>query len=542
MKMRPEEGPSTEWLPVNISDPTYPSSDIKVGLVNVKKTLGIETEYGIIHKGVTEPNPIIASSLLINAYLHAHSTADRGPSAPRPGWDFIHETPDKDLRGFDSPESIAPEIEAHMVNAVLTNGSRYYVDHAHPELSSPECADPLSVVKYDCAADQILISSMEAAKEILPPGQELVVYKNNSDGKGNSYGCHENYLVNRGTSFERIADHATTHFITRQVFTGAGKVGCEISGRSRSEIPFQITQRADFFEEPIGLETTLKRPIINTRDEPHADPAKYRRLHVIVGDANLCQVATFLKVGTTAIVLSMIESDVLNKIIKFRDPVRSLQEVSFDLQLNTPLELIDGSTSTALEIQWWLYGQAKEYVDKFGTENIGGDSAELVLHWWEKVLTSLDSPNSLETLVGVLDWVTKKHILDGFQERKKINSMDPQLAAIDLQYHDLRPHKSLFKKVHQETLVSETDTHVAVKNPPEDTRAYFRGKCLTKWPEDIVSANWDSLVFDSGEKNLQRVPMLEPLRGTRQQTEDLIENSNSVSELLKRLEENIRDD
>ena len=542
MKMRPEEGPSTEWLPVNISDPTYPSSDIKVGLVNVKKTLGIETEYGIIHKGVTEPNPIIASSLLINAYLHAHSTADRGPSAPRPGWDFIHETPDKDLRGFDSPESIAPEIEAHMVNAVLTNGSRYYVDHAHPELSSPECADPLSVVKYDCAADQILISSMEAAKEILPPGQELVVYKNNSDGKGNSYGCHENYLVNRGTSFERIADHATTHFITRQVFTGAGKVGCEISGRSRSEIPFQITQRADFFEEPIGLETTLKRPIINTRDEPHADPAKYRRLHVIVGDANLCQVATFLKVGTTAIVLSMIESDVLNKIIKFKDPVRSLQEVSFDLQLNTPLELIDGSTSTALEIQWWLYGQAKEYVDKFGTENIGGDSAELVLHWWEKVLTSLDSPNNLETLVGVLDWVTKKHILDGFQERKKINSMDPQLAAIDLQYHDLRPHKSLFKKVHQETLVSETDTHVAVKNPPEDTRAYFRGKCLTKWPEDIVSANWDSLVFDSGEKNLQRVPMLEPLRGTRQQTEDLIENSNSVSELLKRLEENIRDD
>ena len=542
MKMRPEEGPSTEWLPVNISDPTYPSSDIKVGLVNVKKTLGIETEYGIIHKGVTEPNPIIASSLLINAYLHAHSTADRGPSAPRPGWDFIHETPDKDLRGFDSPESIAPEIEAHMVNAVLTNGSRYYVDHAHPELSSPECADPLSVVKYDCAADQILISSMEAAKEILPPGQELVVYKNNSDGKGNSYGCHENYLVNRGTSFERIADHATTHFITRQVFTGAGKVGCEISGRSRSEIPFQITQRADFFEEPIGLETTLKRPIINTRDEPHADPAKYRRLHVIVGDANLCQVATFLKVGTTAIVLSMIESDALNKIIKFKDPVRSLQEVSFDLQLNTPLELIDGSTSTALEIQWWLYGQAKEYVDKFGTENIGGDSAELVLHWWEKVLTSLDSPNSLETLVGVLDWVTKKHILDGFQERKKISSMDPLLAAIDLQYHDLRPHKSLFKKVHQETLVSETDTYVAVKNPPEDTRAYFRGKCLTKWPEDIVSANWDSLVFDSGEKNLQRVPMLEPLRGTRQQTEDLIENSNSVSELLKRLEENIRDD
>ena len=139
--------------------------------------------------------------------------------SPRPGWDFVHETPDKDLRGFDFPEAIAPEIEAHLVNAVLTNGSRYYVDHAHPELSAPECSNPLSVVQYDVASDKILVSSMEAAREVMPPGQEIVVYKNNSDGKGNSYGCHENYLVDRETSFDQIADHATTHFVTRQIFT-----------------------------------------------------------------------------------------------------------------------------------------------------------------------------------------------------------------------------------------------------------------------------------------------------------------------------------
>ena len=510
--------------------------------MTIKKTFGIETEYGVIHRGVSDPNPILASSLLINAYLYSHSPASSGPSAPRPGWDFVHETPEKDIRGFVTPESIAPEIEAHLVNAVLTNGSRYYVDHAHPELSAPECSNPLSVVQYDVASDQILISSMKAAKEVMPPGQEIVVYKNNSDGKGNSYGCHENYLVDRETSFDLIANHATAHFITRQIFTGAGKVGCEIPGYSRSDVPFQITQRSDFFEERIGLETTLKRPIINTRDEPHADPAKYRRLHVIVGDANLCQVATFLKVGTTGIILSMVESGVLDRKIRFEDPVRSLQQVSFDLGLKKPLELTNGTTITATETQWWFYEQAEKYVENFGTEHLGGDSVPLVFEWWRKVLEGLESPDNLEPLVGVLDWVSKKHILDGFQERKKISSSDVQLAAIDLQYHDLRPEKSLFKKIKQEILISEEESNFAVKNPPEDTRAYFRGKCLEKWPENIVSANWDSLVFDSGEENLQRVPMLEPLRGTREQTENLLNSSNTVSDLLERLEDNKRDD
>src|SRR4029079_4561333 len=177
----------------------------------------------------------------------------------------------------------------------------------------PECADPRSVVVWDRAAEQILIRSMEAAGRLLPQGQEIVVHKNNSDGKGNSYGCHENYLMDRSVPFNRIITHATAHFVTRQLYTGSGKVGSEATGLSLDDVPYQLSQRADFFAAEVGLETTLKRPIVNTRDEPHADSQKYRRLHVIVGDANCSEVATFLKVGTTAFVLSLVEDDALPK-------------------------------------------------------------------------------------------------------------------------------------------------------------------------------------------------------------------------------------
>ena len=231
----------------------------------IPKTLGIETEYGIVHRGTHEPNPITASSVLINAYL-AVSGQRRGNGHDLVGWDFVDETPGNDARGFAPTGAMAPEVETHLVNAVLTNGARYYVDHAHPELSTPECADARSIVLYDRAAEIIAQRSMAAARTLLGPDEEIVLYKNNSDGKGNSYGCHENYLVDRATPFGQIVTHCTAHFITRQIYTGAGKVGAEIAGMRTDEVDYQLTQRADFFEEEIGLETTLKRPIINTRD------------------------------------------------------------------------------------------------------------------------------------------------------------------------------------------------------------------------------------------------------------------------------------
>jgi proteasome accessory factor A len=242
---------------------------------------GIETEYGVVLRGVPDPNPVLASSLLINGYVERR----------RVGWDFEDESPGRDARGSAREGSQPPEIETHLVNTVLTNGARYYVDHAHPEYSTPECLDALELVVADKAGERILAHSMKAAARLLDPGQEIVVYKNNSDGKGNSYGTHENYLVDRSVPFGQLVRHLMPWFATRQVFTGAGKIGSE-NGADR--VDFQLSQRADFFEEEVGLETTLKRPIVNTRDEPHADPQLYRRLHVIAGDANLCEVATLL--------------------------------------------------------------------------------------------------------------------------------------------------------------------------------------------------------------------------------------------------------
>ncbi len=274
----------------------------------IPKVCGIETEYGVTLRGAADPNPVLASSMLINGYVEHHKV----------GWDFEDESPGNDARGFAREGAMPPEIETHLVNTVLTNGARYYVDHAHPEYSTPECSDALELVCADKAGERILARSMLAARRLTEPGQEIVVYKNNSDGKGNSYGTHENYLVDRAVPFSTLVRNLLPWFVSRQVFTGAGKVGSE---NGAAAVDYQISQRADFFEEEVGLETTLKRPIVNTRDEPHADPQAYRRLHVIAGDANLCEVATFLKVGTTAIVLAMVEDGFIEKDLSIIGPV-----------------------------------------------------------------------------------------------------------------------------------------------------------------------------------------------------------------------------
>ena len=497
------------------------------------KILGIETEYGILLKGRGDSNPIAASSLLINAYISSLDRSGVGGSTPRVGWDFVDESPANDARGMNIFAGLAPDVETHLVNAVLTNGARYYVDHAHPEMSSPECADPRSVVVFDRAADMILVESMRATNRLLNPGEEILVFKNNSDRKGNSYGCHENYLMDRATPFGRIVSHITPHFISRQIFTGAGKVGTEALGLTSTQVPFQLTQRADFFEEEVGLETTLKRPIVNTRDEPHADPKKYRRLHVIVGDANMSEVSTFLKVGTTAIVLCMIEDDYLPRTFNFAHAVPALRQVSYDLTLRRPIELEDGQTVTALEIQWELLDRAKKYAEDRGLDVINAEVGDEVLRRWEQVLTGLESDPM--GLADQLDWVAKYRLVNGYRERHKLSWGDARLASMDLQYHDLRPEKSLFPRLGLERITTDEEAQRAISEPPEDTRAYFRGKCLQKWSEQIVAANWDSMVFDIGDDPLRRVPMMEPTRGTRSHVGTLLEECTTSAELLQRL-------
>ncbi len=360
------------------------------------KVCGIETEYGIALRG-GDPNPIAASSILINAYVqHLHRQV---------GWDFEDESPGRDARGSSRPDARPPEVETHLVNAVLTNGARYYVDHAHPEYSSPECRDAMSALLFDRAGEVILQRSMEYASALLQGDAHIAVYKNNSDGKGNSYGCHENYLMDRAIPFATIVRRIIPFFVTRQLFTGSGKVGSEAPGGDASA--FQITQRADFFEEEVGLETTLKRPIVNTRDEPHADSQRYRRLHVICGDANLAEVATFLKLGATAMVLALIEDDVRgSRDIDLAAPVAAMRHVSSDLTLREALPLDDGTTMTAFDIQWEYLGLAKKWADEHGFEAIGGDAVgQVVIDRWETVLSGLETDPM--TLADQLDWVAK---------------------------------------------------------------------------------------------------------------------------------------
>ena len=492
--------------------------------MSIAKVLGIETEYGIIATGV-DSSPVTSSSLLINSYVSRFES--------KIGWDFEAEMPMSDARGFNLDDVFPQDIEMNMVNTVLTNGARYYVDHAHPEVSTPECRTASEAVLFDRAGEEIVRQSMLAAKRVLPDGAELVAYKNNSDGKGNSYGCHENYLLSRSVPFGEMAALITTHFVTRQIFCGAGKVGSEFEGMPNNSVPFQLSQRADFFEEEIGLETTLKRPIVNTRDEPHCDPTKYRRLHVIVGDANMSEVATFLKLGTTAILLSMIEDEQFEDDLVLATPVSAIRQVSHDPTLKQKILLDSGKTYTALNLQEILCERAEKYADRFGLESVGEEAGKLILSRWRETLEGLRQHPS--TMSHVIDWVAKKRIVDGIAERYDLRANDPRLKAIDLQYHDMRTEKCLALRAGLETMTNPEDVLRATTTPPETTRAYFRGMCLQKWPADVVAANWDSVVFDIGRDPLRRVPMMEPLRGTRELTERLFAQSSTPAELVAAL-------
>ncbi|HEY5578076.1 MAG TPA: proteasome accessory factor PafA2 family protein, partial [Acidimicrobiia bacterium] len=338
------------------------------------KVLGTETEFGITIRNQQDFNPALASGLVVNSYAGGRVKIQ---------WSFEEESPGRDARGFGFDGIGTAEVDAGLVNAVLTNGARLYVDHAHPEYSTPECYEPLEAALYDKAGEVVLSRAAAAAQQLLPQGQRLAIYKNNSDGKGNSYGAHENYLLARTLPFGEVVGHATAFLVTRQVFTGSGKVGFE---NGRPPVDFQISQRADFFEEEVGLETTLKRPIINTRDEPHSDPAKYRRLHVIIGDANLSETQTFLKLGTTALFLAALEDGALPERLALRDPVDATWRVSHDVTMKEPLDLADGGSATALAMQL----QYLEWLAKYAESEMPEEPWSDVLAGWEHILGDLE--------------------------------------------------------------------------------------------------------------------------------------------------------
>jgi proteasome accessory factor A len=484
------------------------------------KVVGTEVEYGITVLNQSDFNPVLASSAVINSYAGGRA---------RIQWSFDEETPGRDARGFGFDERPL-EVESGLVNVVLTNGSRFYVDHAHPEYSTPECANPLEAVLYEKAGELVMDRAVRAAQSLLDPPERLVVHKNNSDGKGNSYGAHENYLIARDLPFGDIVRHFTGFLVSRQIFTGSGKVGSE---NGRPDVDYQITQRADFFEEEVGLETTLKRPIINTRDEPHADTGKYRRLHVIIGDANLSETQIFLKLGSAALILSAIEDGALPEAVGFEDSVKEVWSVSHDPSLAYRMTRDDGSTLTALEAQW----QYLEWATKYARAADLHPAYERVLREWEEILTDLE--RDPKRTADRLDWTAKLDILDGYRARDGLAWDDAKLRLLGLQYHDVNPEKGLYHRLvargRIDRLVDDEAIANAVVHAPESTRAYFRGECVARYGGSLVAANWDSLVFDTGEETLKRVPMMEPLRGTKERVGGLLDRSPDAAALIRAL-------
>ncbi|GAB3442711.1 depupylase/deamidase Dop [Streptomonospora sediminis] len=492
--------------------------------------MGIETEYGISVPGNPGANAMVTSTQVVNAYLAASAARAR-----KARWDFEEENPLRDARGFDLAREVADptqltDEDLGLANVILTNGARLYVDHAHPEYSAPEVTNPRDAVLWDKAGERVMADACRRAGGI--PGIEPIqLYKNNTDNKGASYGCHENYLMRRSTPFGDIVRHLIPFFVSRQVVCGAGRVGIGADGRDSG---FQISQRADFFEVEVGLETTLKRPIINTRDEPHADPDKYRRLHVIIGDANMSEISTYLKAGTTAIVLAMVEDGFLNVDLSLETPVADLREFSHDPGLTHAARLRDGRRMTALELQREYLELARKYVqNRFGPD-LDADTAD-ILDRWESVLDRLaDDPMDL---AEELDWVAKLKLLEGYRSRDNIDWGHHRLQLVDLQYSDVRPDKGLYNRLvargRMQQLLTEDEVERSITEPPEDTRAYFRGRCLAKYADSVAAASWDSVIFDlPGHDSLQRVPTLEPLRGTREHVGGLLDRSATAADLV----------
>ncbi len=503
--------------------------------MTVRRVMGIETEYGISVPGHPNVNPMVSSSQIVNAY---GQHALRGGRS-RAHWDYEVESPLRDARGFDMTRADADpsqltDDDVSMANVILTNGSRLYVDHAHPELSTPEVTNPRDAVLWDRAGVEIMRRAMALAAAI-PQADPVLLYKNNTDNKGASYGCHENYLMRRATPFADIVRHLTPFFITRQVFTGAGRLGIGQDGRRAA---FQLTQRADFFEVEVGLETTLKRPIINTRDEPHADPERFRRLHVIVGDANLSDTATYLKLGTTAIVLSMIEEGFLRgQDWTMQRPVAEMHAVSHDVGLTHQMAMADGRRRTAIQVQWEILERAEAFCARSDHAE-PDDETGRVLAAWRHTLDALER-DPLE-LADQLDWVAKFVLMDGFVRRDGLSWDSPRLQLIDLQYADIRPDKGLAARLEERgrlrRMFTDREVEHAVDHAPQDTRAYFRGECMRRYPEAIAAASWDSVVFDvPGRESLLRVPTLEPLRGTRDHVGSLLDSSPDVTTLIGQL-------
>jgi proteasome accessory factor A len=481
--------------------------------MNPVRLFGIETEYGIAREDCDTADPVVESMELVRAYLDGHFTRR---------WDYRGEHPHEDQRGFrvaelaqDKEEDLFAEQDAHRPfsfyemksDLVLPNGARFYNDHTHPEYSTPECRSLTDMVAHDRAGERILWMAAQRRNHVLG-GRVLQLYKNNTDFHGHSYGCHDNYLVSRTLKFENLVRGLMPFLVSRQLIAGAGKVGREAQERGFVPGGFQLSQRADFMEAELGVDTMHNRPILNTRDEPHANREHYRRLHLIVGDANMCEYATALKIGTTRVVLDMIAGGLLSP-CELDSPVHAIRALSRDPELKTLVKRQAGGTISGLDIQREYVNQARKFFSRMDEETAW------ILQEWESVLEALEQDRL--QLIGKIDWVTKWWLLETFIQNEHIDWDDPWIASLDLEYHNLDPERGLFLGLEAEgrttRMCQEHEIQTAMKHGPLDTRGGLRGLCVQRFGEDITSIQWEGVHFrdPNGDLHLDLNDHLEPV-------------------------------
>src|SRR5436853_1093035 len=421
-------------------------------------------------------------------------------------WDYELEDPHLDARGFrarellqDTDESAYYEIDKRRPlsfeeiksDLVLSNGARFYNDHAHPEYSTPECTTLRQIVAQDKAGERILAECARRRNQKLPAGFEVRLYKNNTDFAGHSYGCHDNYLMRRDIAWDRIVAGMLPFLITRQIFAGAGKMGIEAESAQGQPGIYQISQRADFFSVVVSIDTMNRRPLINTRDEPHVDASRYRRFHVILGDSNMSEWATAMKIGTTALVLDLIERGQAPQ-LEIAQPTDANKSISRDQNHDWIIELKDGRKISAIEVQR-IYLRAAAKMEADGP----AEDRQWILQEWENVLNDLQRDVMITR--DRVDWASKKFLLNALQEEEKLNWTDPWLQSIDLEYHNVDLERGLYYELVRQgairRVVSEDDIKLAIFTPPETTRAFFRGRSVARFNDEIASIQWDEIVF-----------------------------------------------
>ena len=455
---------------------------------------GLETEYGISREDPAEDHDVVAESIALVRAAREDGVHMR--------WDYGCEDPHIDARGFrvdalrqdvDEANYFAQDAARPMSfseiksDLALRNGARFYNDHAHPEYCTPECATIQDLLIQDQLGDQLVMGCAQAVWEqnVESPEGRVRLYKNNTDFLGHSYGCHENYLVKRALPWRDLSEGMLAFLITRQIFCGAGKFAFEKENRYVGP-GFQISQRGDFFSVIESVDTMQKRPIVNTRDEPHANPKDWRRFHVICGDANLSPFATYLKVGTAAAVLRALSAGLPCKAIpRLHEPVRTIRDLSRDTSWRWECQTVNGQPTTAIEIQ-------RAYL-KFVEETVGPSDDGFDLADWEAVLNDLERDPS--STADRLDWSSKHKLIEQFRQAENVDANNPWLMSLDLAYHLLDRDDGLFLALRDQGSLRSPPGHLAdperAWHSPAGTRARIRGLCIERFGHQVASAQWD---------------------------------------------------